>query len=40
MVFLVTIFPPDGRNPIGGIKAAVVGFRKFIAKEKINSTKE
>jgi hypothetical protein len=39
MVFMITIFPPDGRKPIDGIKAAVIGFRKLIAKEKTNSTK-
>jgi hypothetical protein len=37
---MVRIFPPGGRNLIDGIKAAVIGFRKPIAKEKTNSTKE
>jgi len=40
MVFMVTIFPPDCRNPIEEIKAAVIGFLNPIAKEKTNSTKE
>jgi hypothetical protein len=40
MVFMVTIFPPDGWNPIDGIKAADSKFRKPIAKEKTNSTKD
>jgi hypothetical protein len=40
MVLMVTIFPLDGRNPIDGIKAADTGFRKPIAEEKTNSTKE
>jgi hypothetical protein len=39
MVFIVTLFPPDGRNSVAGIKAAVIGFRKPIAQEKTNSTK-
>jgi len=39
-VLMVRIFPPGGRNLIDGIKAAVIGFRKPIAKEKTNSTKE
>jgi len=32
---MVAIFPPDGRNPIDGIKTAVIGFHKPIVKEKI-----
>jgi hypothetical protein len=40
MLFMVTIFPPDGRNPIDGIKAAGMGFRIHIAKDKTHSTKD